>query len=279
MIPTNLLNRTHWIKGFALLIHIALAPYLRAQTAMLASAPETALAGSAAARVESPWFARINPAAIGEARGGAFSASFAPASIGIAGYREEAMMMLLPIDTIWRVAATATFTGVPGYGELEGSAIAAYNPAPQVTIAIGIGIYSLNIQDYGSAMTPTIDLGATARLSDQIRFGCAMRNLARARIAGTDLPQRVGFGFAFEVGSGTILSVDASDELRRSAAVSLALSTSPLAGLTIRGGISNGPGMISFGVGYNLSDITFDYGGAYSSPLGFRHVIGAGVRF
>ncbi|MDB5032781.1 MAG: Helix-hairpin-helix DNA-binding class 1 [Chlorobi bacterium] len=279
MVTTNLLNRSHWIKGFTLLLHIVLAPCLRAQTAMLASPPETALAGSAVARVESPWFARINPAAVGETRAGALAASFAPSSIGIAGYREGALVMVLPIDTIWHVAATAAFTGVPGYGEMEGSMIAACNPAPQVTIAVGVGLYSLRIRDYGSAMAPTIDLGATARLSEQIRFGCAMRNLARARIAGTDIPQRVGFGFAFEVEGGTILSVDASDELRRSAAVSLAISTSPLAGLVIRGGIGNGPGMISFGMGYHLNDITLDYGGAYGSPLGFRHVVGAGMRF
>lgn len=281
----NLLKKPHPVKGSMrlLLQLLLLGPFLgpvaaTAQSAIDLNPAETALAGATTTRDENLWYARSNPGAL---RGNAqeIRASYAPSSLGIEGYYEGSSIARAYAGSWFRIALKASALGVQGYREMSGGAIISLDLPGEVTLGAAVALHSIHIDRYGSASAGTFDLGALARLTERIRFGASMRNPGRARLAGTELPQEVAFGFGFDVGAATTLSLDARHELRRPATVALGLSTIPVPELTVRAGVANAPATIGLGAEYQLDGITVEYGGAYISPLGFRHVIGAGIRW
>jgi len=276
MTPFKLRNSHLPIKEATLLL---LGGTISAQPSLPSSPVEAGLAGSVVARVESPWLARSNPAAVATAPTGTFGASFSPSNLGIEGFYEGYALAALPIDSLAGIGAAVQGVGAGGYREISGSCIGAVTLGETVRLGAALTVRSLAIDRYGAATAATIDLGAIAWLSDRIRFGGMIANINRAELAGAGLPERVAVGFAFDIGSSTALSIDAWQELRRSAGLAMGLSTSPAPGLTIRGGAGSGPGTMALGVGYTAGDITIEYGGAYVVPVGFRHVIGAGIGF
>lgn len=285
MNQANLLKKPHPVKGSMgplpgiillglLLGHIPAG----AQGASGLDPAALSLAGSTTARDEELWHARDNPASLaGTAQ--ELRASYAPSSLGIRGYYEGSAIGRVHAGGAFRVALAASALGVEGYREMTGGAVLSLGLPGQVTLGASVALHSVHIDRYGAASAVSCDLGALAHLTDDIRFGASIRNLGRTALAGTELPQEVAFGFGFDMGSTTTLSLDARHELRRQAAVALGLSTLPVPELTLRAGVATTPSTIGLGVGYRLGEISMEYGGAYISPLGFRHVIGAGMRW
>ncbi len=280
MITANLLKKPHPAQTT---LHFILETLLAVAAAYAQPWPEagpagTALAGSTMARTGDLWYAATNPATLLSVPP-TLQASYAPCSIGIEGYHEGGIIARLAVSGPIGLGITAQGLGVEGYRELGGGGIITLALPGDVALGVAVSLHSLWIDTYGSATATTFDLGALAHLASGIRFGAAIRNLARARLADTDLPQQTAFGFAFDVGAGTTLSIDARHEVRRPATVALGFSKAPIPELTIRAGLAHTPVSIGLGVGYEFDGISVDYGGAYIAPLGFRHGIGAGIRW
>ncbi len=284
MNQTNLLKKKHPVKGsmvslFCLLL-LGVLENIPAG-AQGASGPDPAaisLAGSTTARDEELWHAQGNPASLA-GTGHEIRASYAPSSLGIGGYYEGSSIGRVYAGGAFRVALAGTALGVEGYREITAGAILSVVLTGGVRLGATVGLHSVHIDRYGAASALSCDLGALAHLTDDIRFGASIRNLGRATLAGTELSQEVAFGFGFDMGAATTLSLDARHELRRPAAVALGLSTLPVPELALRAGVATAPATIGLGAGYRLGGVTVEYGGAYISPLGFHHVIGAGMRW
>lgn len=285
MNQANLLKKQHPVKGsmlplFCLLLLGLLLENIPAgaQGTSGLDPAAIALAGATTARDEELWHARDNPASLA-GTGQEIRASYAPSSLGIRGYYEGSAIGRVHAGGSFGVALAGTALGVEGYREMTGGAILCLGLPGGVALGTTVALHSVHIDRYGAASALSCDLGALAHLTDEIRFGASIRNLGRATLAGTEIPQEVTFGFGFDMGGATTLSLDARHELRRPAAVALGLSTLPVPELTVRAGVATTPATIGLGMGYRLGGITMEYGGAYISPLGFRHVIGAGMRW
>jgi hypothetical protein len=276
----NLQKRGHWIKRWlcSLLLIVLLLRIASAQTGM-GSPAETALAGSTTARVESLWFATANPASLGDTSSPSILTFYAPSSIGIEGYYDGGLIAAMQCAEHARLAVAAQGLGVAGYREISARAVGAMRVAEGVTMGGTIELHSLAIDAYGSALAASVDVGAIARLTNEIRFGAAITNLARGRIAGADLPQRIAIGFAFDIVQGTTLSLDAAKELHRNASVALAISTIEAHGIVLRGGVANAPTRIAVGAGCRVGEIALEYGASYTQPVGVRHAIGLGFSW
>lgn len=246
---------------------------------MLASPMETALAGSITARAESPWCARGNPASLAAARGRSLHISFAPSSLGIEGYQEGAMMAEIPLDSTIAMGVMLDAVGVSGYREITGSAAGSIRISSTIVLGAALSLHSLAIDGYGSTMAPSVDLGALAWLTESIRFGAALENVSRGGVADSELPQRVSFGFALDLGRGVTFSLDGMHELRRNASILLGISLHPARGFTLRAGAASPPGTLALGASYESEGTSFEYGGAYTTPLGLRHSVGIGLRW
>jgi|GEM_PF-2324989 len=280
MTTANLVKKAHPLKWPPIFLLWSLLLTVRgsAQAPGYPGPAETALAGSVAARTEDHRFAGTNPAALSGTAPLALL-SFAPSALGIAGYHEENASALLPVTDVFRMGCSGRTLGAGAYHELGGTMQAAIDAPGDVTLGAALSYHALMIDGYGSTAAATVDLGALARLTDRIRFGAAISNVGRARLLEADIPQQLSFGFAFDIGTATTISLDAHHELRRPASLALGLSTMPLPELMLRAGIASAPATIAFGAGYDVNGILFEYGGAYIPPLGFRHVAGAGVRW
>jgi hypothetical protein len=289
---SNLQNTALWMKRMlgrsglsralaaGVAIAAALAPAIAAaQNAEIASALETGLAGSTAARVESPWCAAGNAATLAHTASASLLACCRPSSIGIEGYYEAALAAAMPIDSATALGATASALGVKGYREVVLGVTAARRVSGMMALGATLALHSVAIDGYGAALAPTLDVGGIARLSDAIRFGATATNILRGRLGESDLPQRIALGFAFDLARGTIVSLDVVQELRRRASVRLGVSATPASGFTLRAGAANAPGTIALGAGYDAGGIVLDIATAYVQPLGLTHAVGIGLRW
>lgn len=249
-----------------------------AQQTMYISPVESALGGPSAARIESPWHMRANPASLLGTRRHVLMLSFSPFATGLDGFFEGGMVAAVPIDSLWIVGITAEATEVQGYGELVISGAVAVELLGGVMTGISVSYHSLRIDRYGSAGGVSLGIGAIAQVDQQIRIGGSFKNVANGQIGTSDLPQQLTLGFAFEVDPGTTLSIDVSQELRRSPILSLGLSTPLLEELVIRAGVAHAPARISLGLGFEIDGIIVDYSGAFVWSLGVRQVIGLGIH-
>jgi len=245
----------------------------------LATPVATALSGSTAARTKDPSLSTSNPASIGSIDSVALFVSFAPSNLGIDRYHEGALVVALPLDSSLGCALAVHGFGNGLYEEYTASGSVAWNVGEGVAIGLATSLHSLAIARYGSALSGSIDAGIIVRPSQDIRFGASAHNLTRSTIAGTDLPQRLTAGFAFDLDSGTTLSIDLAQELRRQVSVALGVSTIAIEGFTIRGGVGQAPTSISLGTGYDNGSIGIDYGAAYIDPLGVRQAVGIRLRW
>jgi hypothetical protein len=276
---SNKLRNSHLsLKLSPFLLAVAMVP-LTAQPSLPSNPLATGLAGSATARLGSAWLVRSNPAATGAGGRASFGACFSPSGIGLDGIGEGYVVAGFPLDAGAGIGGALAGIASGAYRESAASALGALTVAGIIRAGAALTLHSIAIDRYGSAFAATLDLGAIASLGDRARFGATVGNIARGRLAGTDLPQRVAFGFAFDLDEETVLSADAWQESRRPAGGSIALSCSPMPGLALRGGIGTGPGTIALGVGYAMGAIAFDYGGAYVAPLGLRHAMGVEMEF
>lgn len=280
MTRTNLLKTTHPLKGmFIPFLWVLLC--MAAASAQISRTPgpsETALAGSVTARTDNIWHVLANPALPAGERP-LIAGFFVPPTIGIQGYHEGTMLALVPVTTGARLGLAGSSLGAGAYRESRATLIAAIDAPGGISLGTAISYYALAIDGYGTAQALALDLGALMNLATGIRFGAAIHNPFRARIADTDLPQQVAFGFAFDIRRETTLSLDAHHELGSAACVGIGFSTVVLPGLELRTGIASAPATVAFGAGYEMDGFLFDCGSAYIAPLGFRHALGAGIRW
>jgi len=237
---------------------------------------DAAYAGPAAARSESVWNLRSNPAAL-PFTATQIGVSGSPTAPGIGVIGEGTAAATVPLSETLGAGATAEYTAAGAYARTALSAVGAIDLSG-VALGIEATYHSISIEGYGSAGAVTVNLGARAEVTDKITVGGAFRNVLRATLADEWLPQRLNVGFGFDLGTNTLLSIDAVQELGRSGGATLGISCEVVEGLTLRGGAGIGPGTLALGLGYRLSSITIDLGGAYAAPLGVRSAFGASVR-
>lgn len=280
MTRTNLLKTTHLLKSmFLSLLWVMLCRVIAAAQVSHTPGPaETALAGSVTARIDNIWYGLANPAVLADES--PLVASFVvPPAIGIEGYHEGMLVALIPAATGLRMGLAGRSLGAGAYRETGAALVTAIDAPGTVRFGTVLSYHAVAIDGYGTAQTLAFDLGALMNLATGIRFGAAIHNPFRARLAGADLPRQVVFGFAFDIARETTLSLDVRHELGRTACVAMGFSTALFRDFVVRAGIASAPATIAFGAGYDADGILFDCGSAYIAPLGFRHALGAGIRW
>lgn len=274
----NLLKRPHQRKGWIVAVLFLIGKITFAQSSVAPSSTEIALAGAGVARAGEPPFARVNPALVGTV-GERLHVSSSPSSLGITSYVDGSLLATLPVDSAISIGITLEGLSAASYQQVRGGGMVAFSPDWFITLGAGLGLHSVSIDGYGSAIAPTFDVGLLVRPAAGIRLGGAATNITRAELADETLPQTLSVGFAFDLSSKTTLSVDMSNQIGRSITTSLGFSTWLLPELIIRGGVGHYPTNLSLGFGYRLDDYTVEYGGAWVHPLGLRHSIGVGVAW
>ena len=250
---------------------------LAGQTFQTITPLDAGFAGSVTARSGDIRFASGNSASLESPGKGSLLAAFTPSALGIPEYREGSFIAATSVGTKFRLGLTGTTLGAGAYRESSAGVIVAGNLHTQMTAGAKIALYNLNIQQYGSRTVPVAEIGVLVQLANNLNAGASFTNITRSKVEDRPLPQRLALGLLYAPDSTFSFSLDLSQELQRESGIAFGMSWTPISQLILRGGIGSSPERIGYGLGYRIGNISLDYGGSYTSPLGFRQIFGTGI--
>lgn len=252
---------------------------LGSQTFQTISPLDVGFAGAVTARSNDYRFASGNPASLQRPDNdkGGILAAFTPSALGIPKYREGSFIAATSFGTKFQLGLSGTTLGAGAYHESSAGIIASTNLHAQLSVGAEIALYNLNIHQYGSRTVPVADIGVLAQLANNLAAGASFTNITRSNVAGSTISQRLALGLLYIPDSTFSLSLDFSQELQRESGLAFGISWIPINHLVLRGGLGSSPERVGYGLGYRVGNITLDYGGSYTSPLGFRQTFGTGI--
>ncbi len=252
---------------------------LTGQTFQAISPLDVGFAGAVTARSNDYRFALGNPASLQrpEKGKGGILATFTPSALGIPEYREGSFIAATSFGTKFQLGLSGTTLGAGAYRESSAGIIASANLHTQLSVGAEIALYNLNIHQYGSRTVPVADIGVLVQLANSLDAGASFTSITRSNLGDSPLPQRLALGLLYTPDSTFSLSLDFSQELQQESGLALGISWMPINHVVLRAGIGSSPERIGYGLGYRVGNITLDYGGSYTSPLGFRQTFGTGI--
>ena len=128
---------------------------------------------------------------------------------------------------------------------------------------------------YDALSTFSIDVGATYKVNHKLQLGFVARNLTQPELVknSDDIPSIFSFGLAVFPFPEVTLVFDISYEERYKEQLHLGQEIKLLKNLPLRFGIQTSPARCTFGVGFNLDKLVFDYAYANHSVLGDTHKV------
>ena len=247
------------------------------QTFHTISPLDAALAGSVTARSGDIRYATGNPASLINPDNNGIFAAFTPSALGIDEYREGSFIGATSFGNKVQLGLVGTTLGAGDYRESSAGIILTGNLHNRLTTGLKIAAHNLSIRQYGSRTLAALDIGMLVNLGATINAGASFTNITRAGFDPSPLPQRLALGLLYTPDTTLSLSLDISQELTQESGVAFALMWTPIQELNIRCGIGSEPHRVGYGIGYRIGDVVIDYGGSYTSPLGFRHTFGTGL--
>lgn len=141
--------------------------------------------------------------------------------------------------------------------------------------------HNLFIKNYGSKGVFIFNLGAIAKLSDQVGFGFVIENATRSTFAGesNQIPTVLWLGTDLKFIKEISFNAAIKKEIGYNPSVLLGTEYSIIQFLRFRIGVSNQPDTYSAGIGIIFSFIQADYAITSHNELGFTHHIGLIIRF
>ncbi len=140
---------------------------------------------------------------------------------------------------------------------------------------------TISIENYGSKVIATFDLGLQARLSKSLAVGFRAYSPFRPEVVpGEPLAGSLALGLAYTPNEKVLILTDVEKDLAYDARVRVGLEYRPVEPLYLRAGITSGPAEISFGVGYLPAEtVRLDFSARYHETLGISPGAGVVWRF
>ena len=141
--------------------------------------------------------------------------------------------------------------------------------------------HSISIKNYGSKGTFVFNIGAIAKLNDQIGFGFAVNNVTRSTITNesNDIPTVIWLGTDLKFVNDLVFSAAIKKEIGFNPSIRLGTEYSMLDFLKLRIGASNEPNTYSGGIGIIYEIVQVDYAFFSHPDLGLTHQFGLIIRF
>lgn len=265
---------------FVLIIIIATVFRLNAQ---LASVPPTGPRafgmGSVSVTSKDDWAIFNNPAGISEKE--QTSALFA--------YRT--IFDFTPFNTVSAGGVLPTKIGTVGvsvfrFGDDEfNSQMLSGMFSHQIGI-VGLGLRAnylqFNIEGFGRKAIFVADIGAIAKLSDQLSFGVQVTNFSQSSLSADDqerVPTIINIGFSYEPTTDLFITLEGEKDVDLEADLKMGLEYKILDKVFVRTGFTIDAGTHSFGAGIELDQFFFDYGIKIDQFLGNNHNLGLVFTF
>jgi hypothetical protein len=204
---------------------------------------------------------------------------YAPQPFGLDELSYSAVAVALP-TAFGVVGVSASRYGFDLYRELSMGIALARNIAG-AGIGMNVTYYAVTIQNYGSAASVGIDVGAHVAVTPHISSGIAIHNINAPSIGDSKekLPQMFSAGVAFTPSQAVTLALDYQKETGFVASPKLGFEYRPAATVAIRGGMSDEPSQSSCGFGFRYSAVELDYALSRHPDLGWSHQASVTLRW
>lgn len=213
-----------------------------------------------------------NPAGISQLPFREVSIFYSPAPFGLKELANGSVNFVQPTK-FGAFGLSAKTYGFELYKEITATLTYANNYNRKIYYGANINYYNLKIQNYGSASTFGIDIGAMAYLTDFLRWGFSAFNLNRPSI-GTQkdkLPQVYRTGLSIQPRTDLNFVLDVEKDTRYTASVKAGIEYTMYDMINLRAGIGTEPTKFSGGVGFCYSLFEIDYGFYNHQDLGLTH--------
>ncbi len=236
-----------------------------------------ALANAGTAVAGDMWAAAYNPSLL--PRDGAHLAvMWSPAPFGLRELQHGAAVGGYG-DGHTAFALVVQRSGFDLYHETEATAVAAGTIADALHIGAALGYKHVEIQGYGRAGVPVVDLGAAFMLDEDLVIGTTVGAVNRPALAGTRerVPLTFAIGAAARITPALLLVADVWKDLRHAAELRTGVEYAVHDLLRLRAGATTGATAFSAGIGTRIAGIGVDYAVAVHDALGWTHLFAAGV--
>lgn len=147
------------------------------------------------------------------------------------------------------------------------------NFGPRVAVGIGFNAIANNVAgEYTRRNGFTFSAGLLINLSDEWTVGAYTDNPASGKLSGISeerIPSKVVSGLMWRVSESCITTVEVVKESGMSTELHIGLEYQLLKRIYMRGGLSTGPSLYTFGAGFNTGRLQIDISSSVHSVLGY----------
>jgi len=213
-----------------------------------------------------------NPAGLGQMKYRDFSVFYSPAPFGLTELSTAAFTYAEPTKYGVLGAGLRTY-GFDLYKETN--ILLSYGNGYKNRIFYGINMnfYHLNIQNYGSASSFGVDVGAMAYINKYLRWGFFGKNVTGSTIGTSKekIAQVYRTGFNYKPLNEVSLMFEIEKDVKYPVSVRGGFEYSLLDYVDLRAGVGSEPTSFTGGIGFNYSIFQLDYAMYKSQDLGITH--------
>lgn len=213
-----------------------------------------------------------NPAGLGQIKYRDFSVFYNPAPFGLTELSTAAFTYAEPMKFGVLGAGLRTY-GFDLYKETNILLSYGNSYKNRVFYGINMNFYHLNIQNYGSASSFGVDVGAMAYINKYLRWGFFGKNITGSTIGTSKekIAQVYRTGLNYKPLNEVGLMLEIEKDVKYPVSVRAGFEYSLLDFIDLRAGVGSEPTSFTGGVGFNYSIFQLDYALYKSQDLGITH--------
>jgi len=142
------------------------------------------------------------------------------------------------------------------------------------SFGIKVNYFQTNIEGFGRAASPILELGGVAEMTPQLMFGAHIYNLTRSKLSKLSdeyLPMTVKAGLSYRPSPGLMVNIEAEKEVLLDPIFKAGLEYNLKDRIWGRTGFTTQPNNFFFGLGFKPRRYHIDYAMTQNYRLGFTH--------
>jgi len=221
-----------------------------------------------------------NPSGLGQIKFREISAFYTPSIFGISGLTQTSFSYAEPLG-FGTIGSGINSFGFDLYREFN--LLLSYGNVIREKVFLGFSVnyYNLSIQNYGSASSFGLDIGALAYITDFMRWGFAAKNMTGSTIgiSKEKIPQVYNTGLTFQPKEDLLIVIEAEKDVRYPLSFRSGFEYAVFDQAEIRSGISTEPVSFTAGLGLSYGLFQLDYAINNHQDLGISHQGSITVNF
>ncbi len=217
------------------------------------------------------WAMFYNVAGLSDLKAREISFFYTPGEFGLSELRRSTLAIGVP-TRLGVFGLAARRYGFDLYHEVTWTASYA-NKVSGLSVGVNLNYHTVSIQNYGSAGTIGIDVGALLEFSRHVRWGIAAKSVNSPAIgeAREPLPQTFSMGIAYLPTPRFSLTLDYVKETGFDPSTKFGFEYRIINAVALRAGVSDQPSEYAGGIGIRHGVVEIDYAFFMHEELGITH--------